>query len=127
MPLALLPDSVIANVINSLLVLEDWPGEHWYEFCLTQARDAKEGADIVMVKPAYPYLDIVRDAKELCPDLPIAIYQVSGEYAMLYHAAENGVFSLKEGVMESLLSARRAGATVLITYFTPLVLDWLSS
>jgi porphobilinogen synthase len=45
-----------------------------------QIRDAAEGADIVMVKPGYPYLDIVRDTKELVPDLPLAVYQVSGEY-----------------------------------------------
>lgn len=71
-------------------------------------------------------MDIVRDAKEIVPNLPIAIYQVSGEYAMLCHAASNGVLSLKDGVMESLVGARRAGATILITYFTPQVLDWLS-
>ncbi|KAJ3303420.1 hypothetical protein HDV03_003787 [Kappamyces sp. JEL0829] len=90
-------------------------------------RDSQEGADVLMVKPGYPYLDIVRDAKELCPDHPIAIYQVSGEYAMLYHAAQSGVVSMKDGVMESLVSARRAGATILISYFTPLVLEWLAS
>jgi porphobilinogen synthase len=89
-------------------------------------RDEREGADIVMVKPCYPYLDVVRDAKELIPNLPLAIYQVSGEYAMLCHAASNGVFSLRDGVLESLVGARRAGATILITYFTPQLLDWLS-
>ncbi|KAJ3341476.1 hypothetical protein HDU91_000708 [Kappamyces sp. JEL0680] len=93
----------------------------------SQLRDSQEGADVLMVKPGYPYLDIVRDAKELCPDHPIAIYQVSGEYAMLYHAAQSGVVSMKDGVMESLVSARRAGATILISYFTPLVLEWLAS
>ncbi|KAH9265184.1 hypothetical protein BASA83_011267 [Batrachochytrium salamandrivorans] len=89
-------------------------------------RDAAEGADIVMVKPAYPYLDIVRDAKELVPDLPLAIYQVSGEYAMLWHSSQHKVFDLRAGVMESLESALRAGANILITYYTPLILDWLS-
>ncbi|TPX67947.1 porphobilinogen synthase [Spizellomyces sp. 'palustris'] len=88
-------------------------------------RDAGEGADIIMVKPGCPYLDIVRDAKELLPDLPLAIYQVSGEYAMLWHAAQNGVFELRAGVMESLQAALRAGANILITYYTPLLLDWL--
>jgi porphobilinogen synthase len=72
-------------------------------------RDAQEGADFLMVKPGYPYLDIVRDAKELFPDIPIAIYQVSGEYAMLWHAAQNGVVDLKQGVLESLESGLRAG------------------
>jgi porphobilinogen synthase len=72
-------------------------------------RDAEEGADFLMVKPGYPYLDIVRDAKELFPDIPIAIYQVSGEYAMLWHAAQNGVVDLEQGVRESLESGLRAG------------------
>lgn len=72
-------------------------------------RDIREGADMLMVKPAYPYLDIVRDGKELAPNLPMAIYQVSGEYAMLWHAANNGVFKLKDGVVEALESALRAG------------------
>jgi len=88
-------------------------------------RDAGEGADIAMVKPAYPYLDIVRDAKELVPDLPLAIYQVSGEYAMLWHSAQAGVFDLKTAVLESLEGALRAGANILITYYTPNLLDWL--
>jgi porphobilinogen synthase len=88
-------------------------------------RDAGEGADMVMVKPGYPYLDIVRDAKELLPDLPIAIYQVSGEYAMLWHAADKKAIDLRAGVMESLESAMRAGANILITYYTPWVLEWL--
>jgi porphobilinogen synthase len=88
-------------------------------------RDKSEGADIIMIKPAYPYLDIVRDGKDLVGDLPIAIYQVSGEYCMLYYGAEKGVFGLKEAVIESLEAAVRAGATVLITYFTPDLLDWL--
>ncbi|KAI8926025.1 hypothetical protein BC831DRAFT_458126 [Entophlyctis helioformis] len=72
-------------------------------------RDAAEGADMLMVKPGYPYLDIVRDAKTLVPDLPLAIYQVSGEYAMICHAATNKVFELRAGVTESLESAMRAG------------------
>ena len=81
---------------------------------------------MVMVKPGYPYLDIVRDARELCPDLPVAIYQVSGEYSMLYHASEKGIVDLKSGVLESLESALRAGANILITYYTPWVLEWMN-
>jgi porphobilinogen synthase len=87
-------------------------------------RDIEEGADMVMVKPGGPYLDIVRDCKERV-NVPIAIYQVSGEYAMLYHAAAAGSFKLDEAVLESLVCMRRAGATILITYFAPLVLDLL--
>ncbi|KAJ3054357.1 hypothetical protein HK097_002021 [Rhizophlyctis rosea] len=90
-------------------------------------RDAAEGADILMVKPAYPYLDIVREGKELVPDLPMAIYQVSGEYAMLWHSAKAGVFDLKAAVFESLEGAVRAGANILITYYTPWLLDWLDA
>lgn len=87
-------------------------------------RDAEEGADMVMVKPGGPYLDIVRDVKDRV-SLPMAIYQVSGEYAMLYHASVAGAFPLEDGVMESLLGMRRAGADILISYFTPQVLHWL--
>ena len=79
-----------------------------------------------MVKPGYPYLDIVRDASEMLPDIPCAIYQVSGEYAMLWYGAQNRVFDLKDAVMESILSAKRAGASIFITYYTPLLLKWLN-
>ncbi|KAI8836906.1 aminolevulinate dehydratase [Chytriomyces cf. hyalinus JEL632] len=89
-------------------------------------RDAKEGADIVMVKPGYPYLDLVRDTKEVLPDLPIAVYQVSGEYAMLWHAAANNVFTLRVGVMEATEACLRAGASIIITYYTPQILGWLN-
>ncbi|OMJ23845.1 Delta-aminolevulinic acid dehydratase [Smittium culicis] len=90
------------------------------------SRDAAEGADMLMVKPGMPYLDIVRDAKNLHPELPIAVYQVSGEYSMLYRSAEAGVFDLKEAVLESLDSMLRAGASLILTYYTPRLLDWLN-
>ncbi|KAJ3063683.1 hypothetical protein HDU98_000522 [Podochytrium sp. JEL0797] len=89
-------------------------------------RDAKEGADMLMVKPGYPYLDIVRDTRDACPDLPLAVYQVSGEYAMLWHAANNNVFELKVGVMEATQACLRAGANIVITYYTPQILGWLN-
>lgn len=90
------------------------------------ARDIEEGADMIMVKPGLAYLDIVRDMKNKHPEYPLFIYQVSGEYAMLYHAAKAGVFNLKDAVLESLQSMRRAGADVIITYFTPqLLMEWL--
>ncbi|KAI9159589.1 Aminolevulinate dehydratase [Blastocladiella emersonii ATCC 22665] len=88
-------------------------------------RDVAEGADMIMVKPGYPYLDIVRDAADLAPDVPVAVYQVSGEYAMLYHGAQAGAYELKGAVMESLEACLRAGATILITYYTPQLLDWI--
>lgn len=88
-------------------------------------RDANEGADILMIKPGSMNLDIVKEASESFPQLPIAMYQVSGEYAMLIHASRAGAFDLKDAVLESLNAGIRAGARILITYFTPQVLDWL--
>ncbi|KAL9988319.1 hypothetical protein ACROYT_G002752 [Oculina patagonica] len=88
-------------------------------------RDVKEGADMLMVKPGMAYLDIVRQTKDKFPDLPLAIYQVSGEFAMLYHGSKAGAFDLKTIVLECLTSMRRAGADIIITYFVPQLLDWL--
>ncbi|MEN8765449.1 MAG: porphobilinogen synthase [Wenyingzhuangia sp.] len=78
--------------------------------------DDEEGADILMVKPALSYLDIVRDLKENY-DRPIACYNVSGEYAMVKAAAEKGWIDGERVMMESLLSMKRAGADIIITYF----------
>ena len=72
-------------------------------------RDVLEGADMLMVKPGLPYLDIVRKTKDEFPNLPLAIYQVSGEYAMLYHRSQAGAFDLKDSVLETLRCMRRAG------------------
>ncbi|WFD29863.1 porphobilinogen synthase [Malassezia sp. CBS 17886] len=90
-------------------------------------RDAGEGADIIMVKPALPYLDIISDARELVPDTPLACYQVSGEYAMLHAAAAAGVGNLREMVEENITSFMRAGASLVLTYFTPELLEWLDA
>ena len=78
--------------------------------------DDQEGADILMVKPALSYLDIVRDLKNNF-DRPIACYNVSGEYAMINAAAEKGWIDGEKVMMESLLSMKRAGADIIITYF----------
>jgi len=88
-------------------------------------RDANEGADIIMVKPAMPYLDIIADAAELTPDHPIACYQVSGEFAMIHAGARAGVYDLKALAFESVEGMVRAGATLILSYFTPEFLDWL--
>ncbi|KAJ2800812.1 Aminolevulinate dehydratase [Coemansia helicoidea] len=88
-------------------------------------RDVREGADIIMVKPATFYLDVIRDAKEIAPNHPVAAYQVSGEFAMLHHAAAAGVFDLKAAVLENMACLQRAGCSLIITYFTPELLDWL--
>ena len=78
--------------------------------------DIGEGADIVMVKPALPCLDIIREARDRF-DLPLAAYQVSGEYAMMHAAAKNGWLDLDTVMMESLTAIRRAGADLILTYF----------
>ena len=78
--------------------------------------DVQQGADVLMVKPALPYLDIVREVRREF-DHPVAAYNVSGEYAMLHAAAEKGWLDLEEVAYESLLSIKRAGADLILTYF----------
>lgn len=78
--------------------------------------DLAEGADILMVKPALPYLDVIKALHE-STDVPIAAYQVSGEYAMIHAAAGNGWLDLDGAMRESLLSIQRAGASIIISYF----------
>jgi len=80
------------------------------------ALDVEEGADVLMVKPALPYLDVVRDVRENF-DKPVAAYNVSGEYAMIHAAAEKGWLDLEATAYESLLSIKRAGADLILTYF----------
>ena len=84
-----------------------------------------EGADMLMVKPGLAYLDIVRETKTSFPHHPMFIYQVSGEFAMLYHAAAAGAVNLESTLMEILVSMRRAGADVIISYFTPKILEMI--
>ena len=78
--------------------------------------DLDEGADIVMVKPAMSYLDIVRDVAEIS-DVPVAAYQISGEYSMITAAAERGWIDRDAAILESLTSIRRAGASIILTYW----------
>jgi porphobilinogen synthase len=78
--------------------------------------DVEEGADMIMVKPAMPYLDVIAAARDRF-DLPLAAYQVSGEYAMIEAAARNGWIDRERVMMESLLSIRRAGASLILTYY----------
>ncbi|MCL5063762.1 MAG: porphobilinogen synthase [Firmicutes bacterium] len=85
--------------------------------------DIAEGADIVIVKPAMPYLDILSDIKGHV-SVPVAAYQVSGEYSMIQAAAGHGWIDAKRVVEESLLSIRRAGADLIITYFAPQYGQW---
>lgn len=88
------------------------------------ALDLDEGADIVMIKPGMPYLDIVRQVKDSF-GVPTFVYQVSGEYAMLKAAAANGWLDEQAVVMESLLAFKRAGADAILTYFAPQAAAWL--
>ena len=89
------------------------------------ALDPGEGADMVMVKPGMPYLDIVRRVKDEF-GAPTYVYQVSGEYAMLKAAALNGWLDEKAWVLESLLGFKRAGADGIITYFALDAAAWLN-
>ncbi|WP_428562617.1 MAG: porphobilinogen synthase [Solidesulfovibrio sp. DCME] len=88
------------------------------------AADLAEGADILMVKPAMPYLDVLRLLRDSF-DTPIAAYQVSGEYAMLQAAIANGWLDEKRAILEALTGIKRAGADMIITYFAEKVLPWL--
>jgi porphobilinogen synthase len=78
--------------------------------------DLEEGADMLMVKPAMAYLDIIRAARERF-NVPIGAYQVSGEYSMMHAAAQRGWIDLDRAMIESLTSIRRAGADIILTYF----------
>ncbi|MBR59051.1 MAG: porphobilinogen synthase [Myxococcales bacterium] len=88
------------------------------------ALDEAEGADIVMVKPAGPYLDVIHRVRQ-ATTLPVAAYQVSGEYAMLQGAVDNGWLE-ESAILESLIAIRRAGADIILTYFAPRVAAWLN-
>ena len=88
------------------------------------AMDIQEGADMVMVKPGMPYLDIVRRVKDTFA-MPTAAYQVSGEYAMLKAAINNGWLDEKKALMEALLCFRRAGADLILSYYAKQAAQWL--
>src|SRR5215216_2143432 len=88
--------------------------------------DVAEGADAIMVKPALPYLDVIRRVRD-ATDLPLAAYNVSGEYAMVKAAAQNGWIDEQRAVIEALTGIKRAGADIIITYHAPDAARWLSS
>ena len=91
------------------------------------ALDVKEGADFLMVKPALPYLDIIRLIRQTYPELPLAAYNVSGEYSMLKAAAANGWLDEKGVVLEALTSIKRAGADLILTYHAKEAAAWLET
>ncbi len=98
------------------------PGQALREVAL----DLREGADWVMVKPALPYLDIIRQVKDNFPGVPLAAYNVSGEFSMVKAAAQAGWIDEKRTVLESLTSITRAGAEIILTYWAKDVVRWLS-
>jgi porphobilinogen synthase len=87
--------------------------------------DIDEGADIVMVKPAMSYLDVVRAAADISP-VPVSAYQISGEYSMICAAAANGWIDLQASALESLIGIRRAGADIVLTYWAAEAASWLA-
>ncbi len=108
-------EAVIGPLVRRPAQLSDGPCEP-DEALREVAEDLEEGADIVMVKPALPFLDVVHRVKETF-GAPVAAYSVSGEYAMIKAAAERGWIDEERTMMESLTSIRRAGADVILTYF----------
>jgi porphobilinogen synthase len=90
------------------------------------ALDAAEGADFLMVKPALPYLDVIRRVRDAVPELPLVAYNVSGEYAMIKAAAANGWLDEEKVVLETLTGIKRAGADLIITYHALDAAGWLN-
>jgi porphobilinogen synthase len=88
--------------------------------------DVEEGADMVMVKPAGPYLDVIRQVRDRV-HVPVVAYQVSGEFSLIKAAAANGWIDERAAVLETLTGIRRAGADLIISYFTPEVVQWLQA
>jgi porphobilinogen synthase len=89
------------------------------------ALDLAEGADIIMVKPALPYLDIIRQVRDRFPDVPLAAYNVSGEYSLIKAAAERGWVDERGTALEGLTAIQRAGAGIILTYWAKDVARWL--
>ena len=88
--------------------------------------DISQGADALMVKPALPYLDVLQRVRQACPEIPLAAYNVSGEYAMLKAAAANGWLDETRVVLEALTSIKRAGADFILTYHAKQAAGWLA-
>ncbi|MCX7818441.1 MAG: porphobilinogen synthase [Kiritimatiellae bacterium] len=89
-------------------------------------RDVEEGADALIVKPGLPCLDLVREVRESVP-VPVLAYQVSGEFAMLWHAAAAGAMDLRAATLETITAFHRAGAAAVVSYLAPALIEWMSS
>jgi len=96
-----------------------------YEAIKEARLDIEEGADILMVKPAHTYLDVIRLVKTTFPEYPLAAYHVSGEYTMIKAAALNGWINEKVAVMEVTTAIKRAGADLILTYYAMQLADWI--
>ena len=116
-------DAVESTLVGDRATYQQDPGNA--REALREVRlDLAEGADLVMVKPALPYLDVLRQVADSV-DVPVAAYQVSGEYAMIEAAAAAGMIERERAVLESLTSIRRAGAQVVLTYWALEAARWL--
>ena len=98
-----------------------------YEAIKEVALDIQEGADIVMVKPALAYLDVIRLIKQTFPYIPLAAYNVSGEYTLVKLGVEKGLFDEKALTLEILTAIKRAGADLIITYHAVDIAEWLKT
>lgn len=108
-------DAVESSLVGNRRTYQQFPGNA-RESIREVLLDVEEGADIVMVKPALPYLDVIADVADTVT-IPVAAYQVSGEYAMVESAAAHGRLDRAAAIREMLLSIRRAGASIIITYW----------
>lgn len=117
-------EAVSSSLSGDRRTYQQEPGNAREALCEVQL-DLDEGADIVLVKPAMGYLDVVSAAASMSP-VPVAAYQVSGEYAMISAAAANGWIDRRAAVLESLTSIRRAGADIVLSYWAAEAAGWLS-
>lgn len=109
-------EAVDSSLTGDRLSYQQDPSRSAREALAEVALDVAEGADIVMVKPALPYLDVLSQVAASCP-VPVAAYQVSGEYAMVEAAAERGWLDRERVILETLLAIRRGGASIILTYW----------
>ena len=118
-------EAVDSSLTGDRLTYQQDPARDAREALAEVALDVVEGADIVMVKPALPYLDILRAVADASP-VPVAAYQVSGEYAMVEAAAERGWLDRRRTALETLTAIRRAGAGMILTYWAAEAATWLA-
>jgi porphobilinogen synthase len=109
-------EAVNSSLVGDRKSYQQDPARRVTEALAEVAQDVAEGADMVMVKPALPYLDVLRAVADAAP-VPVAAYQISGEFAMVEAAAERGWLDRERAIMETLTSIKRAGASVVLTYW----------